>query len=132
VVRVSGVFERVHVRGREGTCFDEQGKLNQLAYRAAHRLYLRNILFNNPHLPEIRLTYPNDGNRWNEWLRRMKAAATGINHPEFEFIKGRFHSFEDFCEVVHWCVPLVSKLTVTSVGHRSLFFPMAVTVSMRI
>ena len=39
----------------KGRAFDEQGKPNELKYRAAHRLYLRNILFNNPHLPEIRL-----------------------------------------------------------------------------
>lgn len=62
--------------------------------------YLRNILFNNPHLAEIRLKYPNDSNRWDEWLKRMRAAATGLNHPEFGFLEDHFHSFEDFCEVV--------------------------------
>jgi hypothetical protein len=84
----------------KGRAFDEQGKPNELKYRAAHRLYLRNILFNNPHLPEIRLSFPNDSNRWDEWLRRMKSAATGLNHPEFGFLEDHFHSFEDFCEVV--------------------------------
>jgi hypothetical protein len=80
--------------------FDEPNGFNTLTYRAAHRLYLRNILFNNPHLVEIRLRYPNDSNRWGEWLRRTKAAATGLNHPEFGFLKDHFHSFEDFCEIV--------------------------------
>lgn len=80
--------------------FDEQGRPNELKYRAAHRLYLRNILFNNPHLPEIRLAFSNDTNRWDEWLRRMKSAATGLNHPEFGFLEDHFHSFEDFCEIV--------------------------------
>ena len=84
----------------KGRAFDEQGKLNELKYRAAHRLYLRNILFNNPHLPDIRINYPNDSNRWDEWMRRMRSAATGLNHPEFGFLEGHFHSFEDFCEVV--------------------------------
>lgn len=84
----------------KGRAFDEQGKLNQLKYRAAHRLYLRNILFNNPHLPEIRLNYPSEVNRWDEWTRRMMAAATGLNHPDFGFLKTHFHSFDDFCEVV--------------------------------
>jgi len=84
----------------KGRAFDENGKLNVLTYRVAHRLYLRNILFNNPHLPEIRLTHPSNSNRWAEWSRRMKSAATGINHPEFAFLKEHFHSFEDFCEVV--------------------------------
>ena len=84
----------------KGRAFDEQGRPNELKYRAAHRLYLRNILFNNPHLAEIRLAIPNDANRWVEWHRRMKLAATGLNHPEFGFLESRFHSFEEFCEVV--------------------------------
>src|SRR5258706_3202337 len=49
-----------HYEEGKGRAFDEQGKLNELKYRAAHRLYLRNILFNNPHLAEIRLSYPSD------------------------------------------------------------------------
>lgn len=85
---------------QKGRAFDEQGKPNELKYRAAHRLYLRNILFNNPHLPDIRLAYPNDSSQWDEWLRRMKSAATGLNHPDFGFLKGHFHSFEDFSEIV--------------------------------
>jgi hypothetical protein len=84
----------------KGRAFDEQGKLNELKYRSAHRLYLRNILFNNPHLPDIRMTCPTDSSQWDEWLRRMKMAATGLNHPDFSFLKDHFHSFEDFCEIV--------------------------------
>ena len=80
--------------------FEEPAGLNTLKYKAAHRLYLRNILFNNPHLAEIRVMYPNDGNQWEEWLKRMRAAATGLNHPEFGFLEKHFHSFEDFCEIV--------------------------------
>lgn len=84
----------------KGRAFDEQGKPNELRYRAAHRLYLRNILFNNPHLPEVRLSFPNDDNRWDEWMRRMKSSATGLSHPEFGYLGHHFHSFDDFCEVV--------------------------------
>lgn len=84
----------------KGRAFDEQGKPNELKYRAAHRLYLRNILFNNPHLAEIRWSYPNDRNRWDEWSRRMKKDAKSLIHPEFGFLEDHFHSFEDFCEVV--------------------------------
>jgi hypothetical protein len=80
--------------------FEEPTGLNTLKYKAAHRLYLRNILFNNPHLAEIRLTYPNDSNRWGEWLKRMRATATGIAHAQFAFLETHFHSFDDFCEVV--------------------------------
>lgn len=79
--------------------FAEPNGLNTLQYRAAHRLYLRNVLFNNPHLAEIRLNYSNDNNRWDEWFKRMKTAP-GIAVPQFAYLKKHFHTFEDFCEVV--------------------------------
>ncbi|MBI4524597.1 MAG: hypothetical protein HY695_12385 [Deltaproteobacteria bacterium] len=88
-----------HHEVEKGRAFEEPNGLNTLKYRAAHRLYLRNILFNNPHLAEIRLNYPNDKNRWDEWLKRMKLAQ-GIAHAQFDYLKDHFHSFEDFCEVV--------------------------------
>ena len=83
----------------KGRAFEEPNGLNTLKYRAAHRLHLRNILFNNPHLMEIRLTCPNDDTRWAEWFKRMKSAA-GIAHAQFVYLRNHFHSFEDFCEVV--------------------------------
>ena len=79
--------------------FEEPSGLNTLKYKAAHRLYLRNILFNNPHLGEIQLNYPDDNQRWDELLKRMKSA-TGIAHPQFGYLKDHFHSFDDFCEIV--------------------------------
>jgi hypothetical protein len=83
----------------KGRAFTEPGGLNTLKYRAAHRLHLRNILFNNPHLAEVRQAYPNDNNRWDEWLKRMKSA-TGIAHAQFDYLRKHFHSFDDFCETV--------------------------------
>jgi hypothetical protein len=79
--------------------FEEPLGLNTLRYRAAHRLYLRNILFNNPHFPEILLTFPHDVNRWDEWSKRMKSA-TGLANPQFDYLKDHFQSFDEFCEVV--------------------------------
>src|ERR1022692_3318863 len=49
--------------------FEEPAGLNTLKYRSAHRLYLRNVLFNNPQLVEIRLNYSGDSTRWDEWFR---------------------------------------------------------------
>jgi hypothetical protein len=83
----------------KGRAFNESAGLNTLNYKAAHRLHLRNILFNNPHLAEVRQAFPNDKNRWEEWLKRMKAA-TGIAHPKFDYLRPHFHSFDDFCETV--------------------------------
>ena len=107
----------------KGRAFDEQGRPNELKYRAAHRLYLRNILFNNPHLPEIRLSYPNDSNRWDEWSRRMKSSATGLNHPEFAFLKNHFHSFEDFCEVVSLVRSTSLEVNSSKRGTSKIVFP---------
>ena len=83
----------------KGRGFVEANGLNTLTYKAARRLYLRNILFNNPHLGEIRVRFPHDANRWEQWLERM-SSATGLHHPQFAYLKGRFDSFDDFSEVV--------------------------------
>lgn len=88
-----------HHEADKGRAFTEPGGLNTLKYRAAHRLHLRNILFNNPHLAEVRQIYPNENNRWEEWLKRMKSA-TGIAHAHFDYLRQHFHSFDDFCEAV--------------------------------
>lgn len=88
-----------HHEADKGRAFTEPAGLNTLKYRAAHRLHLRNILFNNPHLAEVRQTSPNDNNRWDDWLKRMKAA-TGIAHAQFDYLRKHFHSFDDFCETV--------------------------------
>ncbi|MHA3771868.1 hypothetical protein ACXR0O_10065 [Verrucomicrobiota bacterium sgz303538] len=86
-----------HEEGK-GRVFKEE-PLNTLKYKAAHRLYLRNILFNNPHLAEVRQAHSNDNSRWDEWLKRMKNA-TGIAHPQFDYLRKHFQSFDDFCETV--------------------------------
>lgn len=87
-----------HELGKQ-RAFAEPDGLNTLKYRAAHRLYLRNILFNNPHLADVRNNFPSDSSRWEEWLKRMKSAQ-GIAHPQFSYLQQHFHSFEDFCDIV--------------------------------
>lgn len=84
---------------QKNRAFHEIHGFNTLKYRAAHRLYLRNILFNNPHLVEIRMSCPNDDTRWDAWLKQMKSSA-GIAQAQFSYLKNHFHSFEDFCEIV--------------------------------
>jgi hypothetical protein len=88
-----------HFEASKGRALSEPNGLNKLAYKAAKRLYLRNILFNNPHLAEIRIKVPHDVNRWEQWLGKM-ADATGLNFPKFEYLKERFDQFDDFCDVV--------------------------------
>lgn len=83
----------------KGRGFEEPSGLNTLKYQAAQRLHLRNILFNNPHATEIRAAYAHDSNRWEEWLKRMKASP-GLAPPvQFDYVKDHFNSFDDFVEV---------------------------------
>jgi hypothetical protein len=88
-----------HFELTKGRAFQEPNGLNTLKYQAAQRLHLRNILFNNPYLSEVRAEFAHDTNRWDEWLKRMKAAI-GIAHPEFGYVQDRFHTFDDFAEIV--------------------------------
>jgi hypothetical protein len=88
-----------HHEADKSRAFQEPSGLNTLKYKAAHRLYLRNILFNNPHLADVRLNYPNDRTRWDEWLKRMRGLP-GVHPPWFGYLEDHFHSFDDFCEVV--------------------------------
>ena len=83
----------------KGRAFEEPNGLNTLKYQAAQRLHLRNILFNDPYLAEVRAEFAHDTNRWDEWLKRMKAAI-GIAHPQFSYVRDRFHTFDDFAEIV--------------------------------
>src|SRR5947208_16250850 len=53
----------VHHEADKGRAFTEPCGLNTLTYRAAHRLYLRNILFNSPRLTEVRPAYTNSTKR---------------------------------------------------------------------
>lgn len=88
-----------HYELTKGRVFEEPNGLNTLKYQAAQRLHLRNILFNDPYLAEVRSEFAHDTNRWDEWLKRMKAAI-GIAHPQFGYVRDRFHTFDDFAEIV--------------------------------
>jgi hypothetical protein len=88
-----------HYELAKGRAFEEPTGLNTLKYQAAQRLHLRNILFNDPHLSEVLFAFPHDTNRWDQWLKRMRSA-TGLAQPQFDYIRDRFHSFDDFAEVV--------------------------------
>lgn len=89
----------LHYEMAKGRAFEEPAGLNTLKYQAAQRLHLRNVLFNNPYLVEVRNEFAHDTNRWEEWLKRMKAAL-GIAHPHFGYVRDRFHTFDDFAEIV--------------------------------
>jgi len=74
---------------------------NTLAYTPKSRLYLRNILFNNPRMSVIEREYENDDrSRWKYWIETMTKDQAGIINPDFSYLQKRFSRFEDFTEVV--------------------------------
>ena len=75
---------------------------HQLEYRSYSRLYLRNILFNNPFLEAVYAEYPTDEERWQQWLTLMNDNCGGINTPNFSYLQERFIRFRDFLEVVRF------------------------------
>jgi hypothetical protein len=75
---------------------------NSLSYSPQSRLYLRNILFNNPRMAVIERQHRNDPRaQWDCWKDSMVNSA-GIASPDYTYLEERFSSFEDFKEVVEF------------------------------
>ncbi|BAU43566.1 hypothetical protein [Leptolyngbya sp. O-77] len=91
----------VQSKASEGVAFSEEG-YNVLQYKPFTRLYLRNLLFNNPHLEVIADDPSNDKERWEKWLALFQSSVGGIALPDFSYLKSRFNSFKDFVEVVRF------------------------------
>ncbi|MEB3103321.1 hypothetical protein [Ferviditalea candida] len=81
---------------------------NTLSYSPQSRLYLRNILFNNPRMAVIERQYRNDNRaQWERWKESMSNSA-GIPSPDYAYLEERFPLFEDFKEVVDFlCVSTI-------------------------
>lgn len=82
-----------------GRAFVER-KLNDLRYEIYPRLYLRNILFNNPHIEAIATEGLDDNERWQMWMDAIASNVGGLPSPDFSYLKSRFESFKDFAEIV--------------------------------
>jgi hypothetical protein len=63
-------------------------------------MYLRNILFNNEMLQTIDHRYADSSTAWSRWLEWMDANSRGIDRPDYSYLKGRFHSFNQFASLV--------------------------------
>jgi hypothetical protein len=77
-----------------------ESKFNDLRYEIYPRLYLRNILFNNPHIEAIATEYLDDSERWKMWMEAISSNVGGLTSPNFDYLKSRFESFKDFAEIV--------------------------------
>ncbi|AFC33305.1 hypothetical protein PM3016_6697 [Paenibacillus mucilaginosus 3016] len=76
---------------------------NKLAYLPKSRLYLRNILFNNPQLSLIASRYKyDDKEAWAQWYEVMGKGQAGIINADFTYLEKRFPKFEDFASVVQF------------------------------
>jgi hypothetical protein len=74
---------------------------NSLQYKTSPRLYLRNILFNNPHIEAIaEMDSLDDEGRWQKWMEAISSNTGGIDSPDFSYLKSRFVFFKDFTEIV--------------------------------
>ena len=93
-------FLNVYVHeNKKGRAFEETEGFNTLKYRPARRLYLRNLLFNNPNITRIAQQSVAEPYLWNAWGKEMKSAQ-GINDPRFDYLQSRFQGFRDFAEIV--------------------------------
>lgn len=84
---------------QNGKAFVEN-EYNKLQYSTYPRLYLRNILFNNPQIEAIASEGLDDPERWHLWIEAIASNVGGLISPEFNYLKTRFASFKDFAEVV--------------------------------
>lgn len=73
---------------------------NSLSYSPQARLYLRNILFNNPRMAVIERQHKNDERaQWDSWKESMANSAVS-GSVDYSYLENRFPSFEDFKAVV--------------------------------
>lgn len=86
----------------DGRPFQEEVP-NKLRYRPCSRLYLRNILFNNPHLEAVLEQFPNDEEtQWEEWFQKMRDTKGGLDAPDYSYLRKRFSSFKGFAALVQF------------------------------
>jgi hypothetical protein len=83
---------------RNGHLF--QNGTHPLLFKPYKRLHLRNILFNNEVLTQIAERHPDSNSAWTAWLDWMSVNAKGIVPRDFSYLKGRFHSFQQFVSLV--------------------------------
>ena len=79
--------------------FEEPDGPNSLKYKPAKRLYLRNILFNNPRIDDVRFSDLNDSEKWARCFEEM-VEAPGLITPRFAYLRTHFSSFADFWEAI--------------------------------
>lgn len=92
----------LHSEYQEERAFQEDN-YNSLVYIAHSRMYLRNILFNNPQMQIIEKEFGNDNNaKWKKWIEEMNDKKGGISSGDFSYLKDRFPNFQDFVDITQF------------------------------
>jgi len=111
----------VHEEGKM-RAFEEINGFNTLRYKPRRRLYLRNILFNNPKISIIAQQPVSNRNLWDTWIEEM-SRAEGINVPDFTYLTTRFHSFHDFAQIVSILRSTAIELNTNKRWSSKFVFP---------
>ncbi|SRR6266404_546465 len=85
---------------REDRLLNEQGTFYPLLFKPYKRMPLRNILFNNDESLRLAEQHPHSEAAWDAWLNSMTQKAQGVHTRDFSYLKGRFHSFQQFAALV--------------------------------
>jgi len=85
---------------KEEKAFQEE-EYNSLLYTAHSRMYLRNILFNNPQLQIIEREHYNDNDaQWRRWIDEMSKNPGGLHSVNFNYLKEAIPKFKDFVDII--------------------------------
>lgn len=88
----------------KGSAFKEQS-YNTLSYNPYSRIYLRNLLFNNPYIEVVNKDYEEHGDEkkaWEEWTKLAQQSFAGLNneYPDLTYLQSNFEKFDYFYEAV--------------------------------
>lgn len=89
---------------QKGFAFNEQS-YNTLSYNPYSRVYLRNLLFNNPYLEVVYKDYEDhrdEKRAWDEWTKLAQQSFAGLNneYPNLVYLQSNFEKFEYFYEAI--------------------------------
>lgn len=89
----------LYAEHRDGRALEES-RLNELAYQPQTQMRLRNLVFNNPHMPSVLASNQSDDAMWSAWLARMEQNAGGLESADFSYLRDSFETFQDFASVI--------------------------------
>jgi hypothetical protein len=99
-----------------------ESKFNDLRYEIYPRLYLRNILFNNPHIEAIAAEYLDDNERWQMWIDAIASNVGGLAAPDFSYLNLDLNPSKILLKSSNFYNLVPLKAIAISAGVQSLFF----------